>query len=680
MVGPLALRLIRAEILPGGWTYRRALSFKAAVSDAPGENLAWAEFYANGTQKGDGSDIRVSMGSGAIVPCRVMQVSGENDLIRIAFVTHGDGPYYVWWGNPQAEKPTGELEVKRGVFVDVFRSGGGMARDENGIEGMFDRGTHVGSVFVPQIFLAYNPLGEERGAMLHYTAQFRIDTAINPEFAFTVQDAGVLKIDGNVVQSQFRGGLRGRARESETVDLAAGWHSIDVTQVNQGSANTGVVVAWRRPGEKGFNTMPAGIFAPVATATAGPLEKVGAGGGGYAADFSVSPEAEAFVPPEAFVPRYVFEAQMPESFGNAGIAWDFGDGQTASGLKKVNHYFLSPGTYAVTLTVKQGFSAEGGANGFTTTRRILVQNRMYARFPRPPQDGDKTVRAVLRDYDLKKLSAANALTGMLFFKDQDDGDEQVAWGRAWLESKDAPASDKTLFDETFDLGWLLEARKDYRAAAEMFRLASIKQTGVLTRLDLMRYQVMTLCDYVDDADGALAVARDWQTKINDASTEQLRRVQGAMLYAAIAKGDSKLAQATVADIGTLKGSAYNDAEIRQGVLARNIEAYIQSRDYDTALQLIDQWELEFPSAIWDGFTRTLWVKLLAAEGRPMIAARVALAHAKANASGFYAAELLYRAAENFKDAGEETQAKAAMDLLTSKYPESPYARGAGKTE
>ena len=123
---------------------------------------------------------------------------------------------------------------------------------------------------------------------------------------------------------------------------------------------------------------------------------------------------------------------------------------------------------------------------------------------------------------------------------------------------------------------------------------------------------------------------------------------------------------------------FNEAQIRQGVLARNVENAIRTKEFDAALKLLDAWELEYPAAMWEGFTRTLRVKLAVAEGRPAIAARMALAHAKANPGGFYAAELVYRAAENFKAAGEGEKAKGAMELLTSKYPESPYARGAGK--
>src|SRR4051794_31389076 len=90
----------RGETLGEGWTWRRPIQFKQALSDAgggAGENVAWVEFYANGMQKGDGGDIRVTSADRVVMPSRVMQASGESDLVRVAFATRNDGPYYVWW-------------------------------------------------------------------------------------------------------------------------------------------------------------------------------------------------------------------------------------------------------------------------------------------------------------------------------------------------------------------------------------------------------------------------------------------------------------------------------------------------------------------------------------------------------------------------------------------------------
>src|ERR1043165_2439618 len=99
----------RGETLGEGWLWRRPVAFRQTPSDAPGDNVAWVEFYANGTQKADGSDIRVTTADRIVVPHQVMQVSRDNDLIRVAFATKSDGPYYVWWGNSKAEKPAKEL-------------------------------------------------------------------------------------------------------------------------------------------------------------------------------------------------------------------------------------------------------------------------------------------------------------------------------------------------------------------------------------------------------------------------------------------------------------------------------------------------------------------------------------------------------------------------------------------
>jgi hypothetical protein len=291
------------------------------------------------------------------------------------------------------------------------------------------------------------------------------------------------------------------------------------------------------------------------------------------------------------------------------------------------------------------------------------------------------VQSVLKEYDPKKLPGAAALEGMLFYKDQGNAEGQIAWGRAWLQSRDGQLSDKTLLEEATDLGRLLVSRKDDREAAEVLALGSeVPSAGMLTRLDLLHQRVLVLCQNLDDADAAIAVVKQWQGKINAGNVDQIRHLAASMLEAAIGKGDAKMAQAALAGLAPMKGGNYNDAEIKQGVLARNIEAYIRTGDLETAGKLLDQWEFDYPAAIWDGFTRTLRVKLLAAESHHERAARVAMAHARTNPGGFYAAELLYRAAQEFKAAKQETQAKAAMDLLTSKYPESPYARGNAQGE
>ena len=130
--------------------------------------------------------------------------------------------------------------------------------------------------------------------------------------------------------------------------------------------------------------------------------------------------------------------------------------------------------------------------------------------------------------------------------------------------------------------------------------------------------------------GALKRRRASREKISTEDRLQMQTIQTALAYAQIAKGDGKAAKAAIdaaekaAATGTAPGTdAFNRQQIRQGVLTRNVENYLRTKDFDTAHTLLNQWELEMPAALWEGFTRTLRVKLAAAEGQPLIAARMA---------------------------------------------------------
>jgi hypothetical protein len=696
MGGVLGARALCADTLGEGWSWRRPIAFKQALSDAPGESTAWVEFYANGRQAPDGADIRVTTADRVVLPSKVMQVSRDSDFLRVAFATRGDGPYYVWWGNPKAEKPAKELEIKRGILLEV---------SHNTVAGLAaldaPQGPVLASFILPEISIGFNPLGEERQMVLHYTGAFKIERPISVQWAFTVNDLATLTIDGKEIARETQQQLNSQVRSPVTMELAAGWHTLDIKQVNLNQPNVILALAWQRPGEKAFTPVPGAIFAPLSKGVVGGLEKV-AGNGAVTAvpDITVEPAAEGFLPPASYGQRYTFEVMYPANL-NPLILWDFGDGQTMAGLKKVSHMYLGPGVYPITARLAAGPGA--GVDGGSATFRLAVKERLYEKFPRPTEDSIATMRSVLKDYRPEKLPGEQALRGMMFFEKAGDDDGQVNWGKAWLRAKDVvPPADGLVFDEAFNLARLEIARKDYKGAAETYRLAAVKATGMQTRTNLLRHEVMTLCDYVDDADSAVTESQDWLKKIRSSNKAQVRAGQEALAYALIAKGDGQGAKAAVdaamiaADanpVPVARGTApeggtadvFHQRQVRQGVLTRNVENYLQSfqqtrdsKDLDTALTLLNQWELEFPDALWDGFTRTLRVKLAAAEGHNLIAARIALAHARANPEGFYAAELLYRAAENFKLGGAPQQAQTVRDLLIAKYPESPYARGTPK--
>ncbi|HVT79533.1 MAG TPA: PKD domain-containing protein, partial [Phycisphaerae bacterium] len=591
-----AVRRATAETLPDGFAFRRPLTFRQITSDAPGDNIAVAEFFANGSQKADGSDFRVTTADRFIMPHKVLQSSKDNDYVRIAFATRSDGPYYVWWGNPKAEKPAKDLEVRRGIYLEVFHNDGRAGRGGGGVNAIdLPPGLPIGAFVMPEVNLGFNPAGDAQQIVMHYTAQFKIDRPITSQMAFTVNDLGILSIDGKEVDRELKSGLRGQVRESFPVELSAGWHTLDIKQVNQAAPNVVMALAWQQPGAKAFTPLPITIIAQAARATAGPLEKIGSA---YTPDFTVEATAEGFLPPSFYSQRYTFEAQYPQTI-RPNITWDFGDGQSYPGLRKVSHIYLSPATYAVTLKLD---GVAGGA--LSTTVRLPVRDRMYEKFPRPTEDNAQTLRAVLQDYKPEKLSPEQAFRGMMFFESADDAAGQIAWGRAWLAGKDSvPPADAAVFEEACAIARLQIEQKKYKDAAETFKLAAAKNIGMEVRTNLMRHEVMVLCDHADDAGAAVEEATQWARKFAAGNKPLTQSQQEALAYALIAKGDGKAAKAAIdaaaaAAAMTLTGDAYNRQQIRQGVLTRNVEEYIRTKDFATAGELLNQWELEFPAALW----------------------------------------------------------------------------------
>ena len=653
----------RGATLGEGWPYFRVLNFKQAASTAPGDNLAWVLFYSNGAHRADGGDFRVTTPEGVIVPLRMLQVSGNGDLVRIAFVTHGDGPYHVWWGNPKADKSGPLADIRRGVWCEISKFTGGELGSVERIRKAFDRvQISEGSVFVPEIFLGYNPLGNEANTMFRYRAQFHIERLARYDLAFAVEHRGYVALDGvTVLEAPFA--MPQDARNHKVLELKPGWHDLEVAQVNLGG-QTSVALAWKRPGEGRFETIPRTVFAPVAEATAGPLQKVGQS---YAADFDIQPVAEAFAPPEFYLQRYMFA--VGEAPAGATLHWEFGDGQTAGNEPRPSHFFLAPGIYEVTLTV-----SNHGLQ-FKAARRIHVQDRMYSKFPYPPEDAPKTVTTVLDRYERGALNAEQRLRGLLYCKFHGLTDATMAWGKSWEEAAESQ-DEARVWEETVDLADLCARQGALGQAAQMYHLAADKPLSMDMKLRCLRMYAIEACDYGANPDEVLQVAEQWKPRINAPNQQQNHNLQILVAYAAIAKGDGTRAAQAIHDAGERGGRSFRDMEIHQGVLARNIETAIRTHEYSTANRLLNEWESDRPAAMLEGFTRLLKVKLLVTQERPLAAAHVAQQLARANPGSFYAAELLYRASEALRTGGKEDEAKTVLNVLKDKYPESPYARGA----
>ncbi len=653
-------RLTRAAVLGSGWLYRLPLKVQVLHCGAPGVNIAWARFYTNSTRLPDGNDLRVTTAGRLILPMRILHISRNDDRVQLAFETPSSGTYYVWWGNPHPGAAAPILKIDRGVWLRLFHFRAGGSRSWQALADRIGQARAYASYFVPRIFIGFNPAGQNGRAMSLGESWLKIPKAGNYNFAFDANGVGYFNLDGhNILLKSWRSGMYGRVRFHRRVKLKVGWHRVVIGAINYWG-QIGMALDWMPPGTRAYSPVPKNLYAPIARASVGRLQKIGQT---YAADFAIHPEAQVFVPPAYYFQRFAFQALVPASF-SPHVKWRFSDGQMATGLR-VEHEFLTPGVYTIQMTVQQG------AREFTTTRRIRIRSVLYQMYPFPPADPLVVVARILKSYNLTGLDARQLARGVRFYRRYNTFPGLTRWGRAWATNRQ-PETEKSALRIAGILVKAALANKKYSWAAQVDLLASQKPLTQEAKARLLTNYVITTCNYTTRASRAYAAARKFLDQNVNLSAVVRHVVLTAMAYAAVANGNGALAVRLAKQAGLGVDKPYRQQEIQEGVLARNIESYILTGHFDTARQLINQWELDYPRAIIKGYTRLLRMKLLVAEGRPLIAAKIGVQYVNALPASFYSAELLYRAALALKLGGKTGAANSIMIRLKHDYPESPY--------
>ncbi|MEI7766076.1 MAG: PKD domain-containing protein [Phycisphaerae bacterium] len=660
-----------ADTLGDGWGWRRELQVKVAASKAPGSSAAYAEFRTEGSQLPDGKDIRVTTAERNVVPSTLLLISNKHDFVRLAFATPKDGPYYVWWGNPKVDKPAPELDLQRGLLVEQWTLPANQAPQPQAIKKwLLGKPAPVWTgVWDKPLKLGWNPLGEDLEIVLRYRGQFLLDRAGTFHFAFAADDAGYLSIDGKQIL-QHQGVIGRQIRHQEALDLSAGWHTLDAIQINanrdkRDRRETGLVAAWQTPGAKHFESIPANVFAPLPAATVGILEQTGTGKTG---DFEAYPAAEAFIPPEHYVQRWIFSGQVPPEWKAAQWQWDFGDDQTATGAA-TQHVFLTEGVYPVKLTIKSPQKT------VSVTQRIWVRPRLYEQFPKPEEDRSSVLLAELSHYNPLLLSTNAAYRGMLAYKSADNRKEYQRWMEAWLTAC-VPTETPQLMNALRDYAHTMTQAGAAEALVGSLKLLHAKKLSSLVRAQAALLEVTALTEELSQPQVAQAVLDQCKPQLDPERADAMHHFQVAQALTYIAAGKGKQCLETIKELGPRKNLPYNEIQMRQGVLARNIESFIAEGEFEPAQRALEQWEMDVPDTIPEGFSRVLKVKLYMAQKRYQTAIVIALQHAKALPDAYYAAELLWRAAEAQIKSSNLNEAKALQQLIREKYPESPWARQA----
>jgi len=665
-----------ASVQAAGWwsldfAYRRAVAVpETAFTKLPGDDIAVFTMFTAGLTKPDGADIRVATHDGRERPCRVLMY-GPGDQARVAFaLAKGVTKYYVYFGAAKDIKPSSlKLDIQRGVLMETWAYDKGNIKQLPEVKAIFDDAkTPLGCDFRDNIFLGYNPFGHENRIASRFTAWLNCPLDGDYIFASTSRDASFLLVDDTTVVD-FGGGHEpsGDVRAKGTVTLKAGLHKMTYYHVNV-HGDPVAVAAWKPPGGAKIWTIDAKDFAPVTQTIAGPLEQYGRD---VTIDFTSTQMGEAFVF-NRYYQRYGFKAVISGNLAHKpDWTWDFGDGQTDKD-ESVEHVYLRPGEYTVTLTTR------GAAGEMKRVNKVFVQ-RPWGRVTKNDLDSVKVQAGIVGSYTYSKLPTAQVAEAMLLMDRAGRPADLILAGNALVGANEAQAED---LDLTMPLyaGALVEKKKVKEAAAALVKAASMtKNPGTQATMLTMAGQHLLMLRDKDSLAKALELFDQVVQKYESSTTvPAIRQAKIGIGDVWRSRMDADKARRAYEDAGDSQENTQVSGEMLRGDFERHIEEYLRTRDFGSAQEYLQKWENSFPADKMDGYWSMLKVKTCMAAAKYDDAVLECDVLVGVNPTSNYAAQLLMLQSEAYDKLKDPDKAKAALRRVMDQYKESPLAIEAAK--
>lgn len=650
------------------YRHRREVTIDAFRPDrVPGKPLAVVTMPTAGLVAGEGENVRVTTSSGVQMPSRVL-MTGPGDRVRVAFEARpGVTKYHVYF---DAEKPAPaeELEIRRGVLLEMWEYPGGPIGTLEQVRKVFDKADKlVGRDFRDRIFLGYNPFGPENRVASVFTGWLACEKAGNYTFSTSSQDASFLLVDDQLVVDN--GGFHPPQRDIRKqgrIELDRGMHKMTFYHVC-GGGNPIAVVAWKPPGEGKVTPIPPRVFPEVHRGKPGPLEQ-------YARPVTIDfiPEhlGELFMI-DRYYQRYGFEA-LTEGRGGRSIEWewDFGDGQR-SGAARAEHVYLLPGEYTVTLAARRTVAGE-----LKRTNRIFV-SRMWDEVTGNRMDSVRQHAEIVAGYQFSELASEAIMHAVELLNRAGDRTAIIRAGDALVERSEAPAD---VLERAMPLyaDALIASDRSRRAVDVLLKAAEMTEAPAVAAGLVTRAGRVAL-DELNDDEQALKLFTRVVEKYGPLTTS----------------GHIRDARIGVGDVGRRRGdydkakAAYEKARIRRkgsagtigfirGDFVRHVEDYIRTGDFEDARTFLNRWADTLPADKLDGFWSLKRVQLATAQKRYREAIAEAETLVDVNPSSNHAPGLLMLAVQAHRRLNEKAPAVEKLKRLAENYPESPLARAAAE--
>lgn len=649
------------------WKVRR----QATPFDAGGgyPKVAYLKFFDMGHARRDGGDFRVVDDRGATLPHKIM-LHHEGVATVIAFPLQRRGQrIWVYFGNPKARASRSDWEPEAGLFLETRQyDGRPVPNNMAQMRKLLDRFPEpYGGDYRGQIFDAYNPFGSSEDFISIFTGYVRVRESRRYRFATLSDDASFFLVNGKMV-CQWPGrhgphaGRRGQFRGA--IELSKGIHKIEYYHTDTGDGQV-MELAWIDPdeGRRGLEVVPPEFFVPILASREGDLEQEG---GEPIVDLLVTPSRSATLEGVAgefiecqFVNRVKIDPRQV-----ADVSWDFGDG-VSSTEKSPNHVYVRRAVFEVrlTLNLRNGRRLEGSQKVLVSDRDdISVADDLF-------KAHELAKQIALYPFDRMPTQDLEALLPLL--RERRFLRECVEAGKALLDDKKGtrPEIVETLVEI------LTDDMNEPEQARELL-------TDALKKIGRKRPRAIPILLQLGRLD--LEFRRNGQMALKSANqAEELAREaknRRAHWQAAVLVGDCHRAMGHYEEAR----EAYRRAEriespgatagLRRSSYGLTVESYLESREFDAAREMLEQWEREYPTERLFGYSSLLWARYHVLNNNVKEAIGLLDIIHRANPDGPHARDIANFLATLLMRQNEYERAIAVLEPLKDRYDDEAFSR------
>ena len=605
-----ALLVIRAAGEPetdwwnSEWKCRRVIE----VREQPAQNYPVAVFaFANGGYLGKkAGDLVIIDKKGRKVPFQIIRHEPEGETILIFSARRKGERYSLYYNNPRisrTDSPSWNPRIS--LTLETREDPGGEVNDWTQMRQLIQKSRKVyGKGFVDNIWHGLNPYGPDDNYISIYHGYLKIKEGGTYRIATLSDEASFLFIDGKLItewpgKHKVWGGIRGE--HSAAVALSPGLHSIAYYHREQ-KGEQFMIAAWRRPGRKKLEIIPASAYLHPAGTEEISYRKLSRS---LVAYFRARQDNEIIKDDLQYTKVTFRDYSYDLKDRKISYLWDFGDGTTGK-VRFPSHIYTGIKDYPVTLTLQAGEEKD-------SFRFIVRIKESLANLTVENKDYLLAYAQIINTYPHGELDRGNLISYINLLEGIGDKRYLVPLCESYL--KKYASYDWKITDR---ITWLLAEgyeitapQKAVDAYAGIIKRAKERKHIFQARWNMAELYLHKLKDY----DKALRMYKSILSYYSSRKdTARLARMRIGDVYRKKGEYDRAKKIYAQAEKETIAKMGLKKAAMKQGIYAQTIAAYLEQNQLEAALKKLKEWEINFPLAKLSGELPLLYGRYFSRKG------------------------------------------------------------------